>query len=260
MKSLIVKAVEALGYELRPKDSRATLEGALRHARRIGVAPLTVFDVGAGYGAFTAVCAPVFPEADYYLIEPLDEFEAALARLCARIEHARVHKVAAVARSGTVTLHVHDDLVGSSLLAECEGPAVDGVAREVAARTLDEIAGEAKARPPFLLKADVQGAEFDVLDGAAAVLTDAEMVVLETSFFHFFKGGPLIAEMIAAMTERGFALYDLFGLSHRPLDGALAQADCVFVKADGPLRAHHHYATPEQRRALTARLRSTLPR
>ncbi len=260
LKSLILKAVGALGYDLRPKDGRATLEGALRHARRMGVAPATVFDVGAGFGTFTVACARVFPQADYHLIEPLDEFEAALSRLCTRIDRARVHKVAAAARSGRVTLHVHDDLVGSSLLTECEGPAVDGVAREVAVLTVDEIAGAAKARPPFLLKADVQGAELEVLDGAAGVLADAEMVVLETSFFRFFKGGPPIAEVIAAMNGRGFALYDLFGLSHRPLDGALAQADCVFVKEDGPLRAHHHYATPEQRRVLTARLRSALPR
>ena len=146
LKSLILKAVGALGYEFHPKDGRATLEGALRHARRMGVAPATVFDVGAGFGTFTVACARVFPEADYHLIEPLDEFEAALSRLCTRIDHARVHKVAAAARSGRVTLHVHDDLVGSSLLTECEGPAVDGVAREVAVLTVDEIAGDEQLR------------------------------------------------------------------------------------------------------------------
>ena len=78
-------------------------------------------------------------------------------------------------------------------------------------------------------------------------------MILETSFLSFFKGAPVFADVIAFMGARGFCAYDLFALSHRPLDGALAQADVVFVPEDSPLRRHRHYANPAQRQALNQR-------
>ena len=62
------------------------------------------------------------------------------------------------------------------------------------------------------------------------------------------------ADIIAKMTSLGFSLYDIFGLLHRPADGALAQADLCFVRTDGPFRDYHYFATAEQRQALTKRL------
>jgi hypothetical protein len=43
------------------------------------------------------------------------------------------------------------------------------------------------------------------------------------------------------MKDRGFVAYDLFGAHTRPLDGALAQVDIVFVKERGRFRQSHVY-------------------
>jgi hypothetical protein len=56
------------------------------------------------------------------------------------------------------------------------------------------------------------------------------------------------------MENAGFAIYDLFGVSYRPLDGALAQADLCFVKSDSVFRKDHQFATAEQRQQVTERL------
>ena len=254
MKSLIRKLIASLGYEVRRCDARASLEGVLRNARRNRIAPGTVFDVGAAHGRFARACHAVFPEARYVLIEPLEEYRAAIETVRRGLPDSLHVAAAAAAVTGEVTFNVHPDLVGSSLYREEEDSDINGVPRTVPAITLDGVAGEHALVPPYLIKADVQGAERDVLEGAGKVLERTEMVILEISFFEFFKGAPLIVDMISTMKSLGFVAYDIFGLSHRPLDGALAQADVVFVTEDGPLRSHHHYATRAQRSELTRKL------
>jgi FkbM family methyltransferase len=234
---------------------RATIEGALSHLAGLGLSPRTVLDVGAAYGDWSAACAAVFPAARYVLVEPLEEYAPFLERRLSELGGA-VHVAAAVgSEPGELELHVHPDLVGSSTRAERE-PAVEGELRAVRAARIDDLVEEAGAEPPFLLKLDVQGAELDALAGAERTLERSDAVVLEALLFEFYVGGPQLADLVAALAARGFAVYDLVDLAYRPLDGALAQADLVLVRADGPLRADHRYATDEQRRQLNARFRA----
>ncbi len=249
VKGAILKILGGLGYELAPRDGRTSIEGVLRQAARNGLAPKSVIDVGAAYGDFTRLAQGAFPRAQFLMIEPLEEFRPALEA----VPDAKLIMGAAAAQTGEATFNVHPDLVGSSLLLEGEDTGVNGVPRAVKTVALDEAARDLSG--PYLLKVDVQGAELSVLEGASAVLGDCAMVILETSFLPFFDGGPLFADVVAWMGGKGFVPYDLFGVSHRPLDGALAQADVAFVPKGSPLRARSEYATAEQRRALTERLR-----
>ena len=258
MKRLISRLVANLGYEIRPRSGRTTLRGVLENARRNGVRPASVFDVGAAYGQFTRTCAAVFPEARHFLVEPLEEYRPYLNAVCADIPGTHQVAAAAAAAGGEITINVHPDLVGSSVYLEDEDSDVNGVPRTVPAVTLDDLVHDAEAKPPFLIKVDVQGAELDVLEGAGRNLEAVELALLEVSFFEFFKGAPLFAAVVAYMEARGFVSHDVYGLSHRPVDGALAQVDVAFVKADGPCRAYHHYATPQQRAELTRQLSRSL--
>jgi FkbM family methyltransferase len=214
-----------------------------------------VIDVGAAHGDFTRTTAAVFPDAAYHLIEPLKEYDPFLRDIREGPSKTTVHQIAATEKSGEIVLNVHPDLVGSSIFREAEGPGVDGVARTVPAITLDELARDHRLASPFLIKADVQGAELRVLEGAREILPATALVILEVSFQPFFDGGPEHARVISFMESQGFVVYDVLGLSRRPLDGALAQADLVFARHDGPLRADHRFATPEQRKKLTERLK-----
>lgn len=255
IKRLLLKAVNALGYDLAPRRSRASLVGVLANAKRCGMRVGTVIDVGAGRGDFSRAALSQFPDALSLLVEPLSEFESALDSFLAKHPRSKLFSGVASSQAGNVALNVHPDLFGSSLLLESkESASVNGKPRMVCAARLDDLAKEMHLEEPFLLKIDVQGAELSVLDGARDVLERSDLVVLETSFFQFFDDGPLFLQVADFMQSKGFALYDLFGLAHRPLDGALAQADVVFAKADGALRRHHHYATPQQRETLTKRL------
>lgn len=251
IKSTLLKLVRALGYDLAPREGRATLTGVLTNARACGLRPDLLIDVGAGRGDFAKIAAAIFPQAELLMIEPLTEFDRLLAEVCARFPMARRVSAVAAARSGQATLNVHPDLFGSSMFLESEASDVNGQPRPVPAVTLDSLVASPAS---VLLKIDAQGAELEVLAGAIDILKKAELVILEASMFRFFDRGPLVADVIAAMEKQGFVLYDLFGLAHRPLDGALAQVDAVFTPAGGPLRRHQHYATLEQRATLTRRL------
>lgn len=255
MKRQVLRLMRAAGYEIVRAPSRASLTGFLGNLRRLGFSPATVVDVGAAYGDFTRQCLKIFPQSKYILIEPLEEYRSALRALESAHTDIRLIEAAAARRDQSVSINVHPDLVGSSLYREREGEVVDGVPRLIPGVSLDSCIGSDLGAGPLLLKIDVQGAERDVLDGAGKTLAGIEVVLLELSLFEFFEGGPSISEMIGYMEARGFVPYDVFGLSHRPLDGALAQIDMAFVPRNGQLRQDHRYATDDQRRELTRRLR-----
>lgn len=237
------------------RKRRDRLSGALDHLKAQGFAPATVFDIGAAYGDFARQCHGVFPDARLVLVEPLAEYASALETTLASLPHAELVRAAAAAAEGELTFNVHGDLVGSSLYLEQEDSAVNGVPRTVPAVTLDGLRAARSLEAPFLVKADVQGAELDVLAGATGVLAESEYVVLEVSFFEFFRGGPLFHDVVAFMHARGFVAYDVFGFQYRPLDGALSQADVAFVREQGAFRRHHFYATREQREAQDSSLK-----
>jgi len=69
-----------------------------------------------------------------------------------------------------------------------------------------------------------------VLKGAGNILPKTEFVILEVSLFEFYKGAPLIGDCIEFMLKNGFAVYDLFDLQYRKLDGAMSQVDIALCK------------------------------
>ena len=231
--------------------ARLTPRGALQNLQQLGLEPLMLIDVGGAYGGFTHQFLDIFGQMPALVVEPLVEYQEPLDGLVRKHQKVKLVMKAAADSTGPKTINVHRDLVGSSLLIEWEEPSqVNGEPRQVEATTLDkEIAalGADWPRSGFFLKVDVQGAELAVLDGAQKVLQNCLGVLLETTFFPTFEGGPLFSEVVAYMAERGFLPYDLTGFLFRPLDGALMQIDVLFVPADSPLRRFSFYATPEQR-------------
>lgn len=262
-KRLIRRLLERLGIDLarpepqrleiawrRPGDARAprrgTMRGALENMAAAGLAPATVVDVGAAHG--TPGLYETFPHAHHLLVEPLEEFSAAVHRIARSLDRADVFIGTAGAVAGEVSLNVHPDLVGSSLFKEDEDSDVNGSERLVKQTTLDLLRSRHGLNGPFFLKIDTQGAELEVLKGAeASVLPETEAVVLEASLFNFFVGGPAFMEVCDYLRSRDLVPYDFVDPQYRPLDGALSQIDVVFVREDSHLRRDHFYATREQR-------------
>jgi hypothetical protein len=94
---------------------------------------------------------------------------------------------------------------------------------------------------PELIKLDLQGAEMIALRGGSECLRHAQALLLELSFIRLQQGTPLVDEVIAFLRERAFRVYDIAGLWHRPLDGALAQGDFLFLREGHPLLADERW-------------------
>lgn len=245
IKKIVKKIVNIFGFDIRRAEShdRKTVDGVLRHIASIW-RPDIIIDVGAAYGSFVHLSQDIFPNASFVTVEPLYEYERALAKL-PRV----IHKIFAAAGSSKQekTIYVHQDLVGSSTKQEVDGEKVDGIKRIVLVTTVDSIVEEFDLKGKILLKVDVQGAELDVLEGALHSFGRIDCVVLEVSFFRSMIDGADIYDIITYMKDQGFVLYDIASCLYRPYDGALSQCDAVFVKEHGLFREYQGFATEEQR-------------
>lgn len=237
-----------------PPVDRARMKGAFTNLARLGYAPTTVFDIGAATG--TPPLYAAFPLAHHVLVEPLVECEHALRLISAELLRSDLFLGVVGSASRDVTLNVHADLSGTSLLRENEGGGINGAQRKVPQSTLDQLAEDFQTSGPYFVKVDTQGSELDVLKGAErVVLPETTGLYLETSLMQFFEGGPLIQEIVAYMHSHDFSIYDVVDLQYRPLDGAMSQVDLLFLRTDSHLRHDQRYASVEQRRAADRRRR-----
>ncbi len=244
-KKIMVSMMARFDREIVRKSAQRSMVNFLRHAKKNGLAPHTVIDIGVAYG--TKPLYEAFPQSRHFLIEPIAEWEEGLQQICQKYQGEYLI-AAAGASAGTVEINVHNKLSSSSILFETDGRNADGKSRVVEVVRVDEQIRLRKLQGPYLLKIDVQGFELDVLSGCTAILDECEMIILEASLFRFYKDGPEFHDVIVRLNELGYVLYDMFDWHDRPLDNALAQVDLAFVREGGKFRQMHNYATEAQRK------------
>jgi FkbM family methyltransferase len=199
-------------------------EDAMARLARAGFQPRQVADIGAAKGLWTKAVMPLFPSARFWLAEPLTENRQALEQLAAADQRAEFWLGAVGDKDGHLDLHVHANQTS------CFASEWGGIMRTVPLARLDTLVEHKHLATPQLIKADVQGAEMLVIDGAPHAMAAATIVQLEVSFRRVYDGAPLAHDIVARMAEMGFRIYDVCGLCKRPADGALLQADIVFAR------------------------------
>ncbi len=221
-----------------PASPTRTFRQFFEHVKKLGFDAQTIIDVGAADG--TPPLHEAFPNAYFYLFEPLPEFISDLESLMSDYR-GEVHNCALMDEAGSSTIFRHPDLVGSSMMHKFAGTNNPRL-QEVTVRTLDGVLEGKELAGPVLLKTDCQAGDFAVVKGGATVLRSCEIVIMEISFFQFRgEHHPDALEIFNFMNERGFVIYDFLDGIFRPFDGALGQIDVVFVKKDSPLKANHRW-------------------
>jgi hypothetical protein len=99
--------------------------------------------------------------------------------------------------------------------------------------TLDRLVQDRNDGQCLFIKLDIHGAELDVLDGAAQVMSNVEFVFMEVGVLEYNKGAPLFAETVQRMAEKGFVVFDVCE-HHRLSDIILFQIDVLFVREGSP--------------------------
>ena len=244
------RLADRAGVEVRRKDTgvRRTPEAVLAHVKRLGFSPASVIDVGVAYG--TPELYDAFPSARFLLVDPLEEYAEAIGQITGRLRDAEWVRAAAGPSPGELEIVVNRAPALSSMLGHWKGQDDGGRARTVPVVRIDDLVAERSLPGPYLLKADVEGAELRVLDGAPRVLEQTELVLLEVNLFEFLPGQPQLHDVVGYMRERGFVTYDFYGGHVRLLDDALAMTNMAFVREDGMFRRSHDFATGEQAREM----------
>lgn len=217
--------------------SAMSTDRALYRIRERGMNIGTVIDVGASNGMWSEVCERHFPDANYLLMEANRAHEGDLEAYVTHRPKSDYVLSAAGDAIGKIEFIDTGDVFGGGVSYSPSG----GIIREVPMTTIDHEIKSRALPAPFLIKLDTHGFEREILDGAAAVLPDAALVVIETYIFKLREGAPLFQEMIAYMEMRGFRVIDMSEPLWRQADGALWQIDMFFIKVSRPEFSHNGF-------------------
>lgn len=212
-----------LKWQLMIPDTGASLE----LLQRKGFRPGHVLDIGAYVGNWTRTCKSIWPQASVCMFEPQPDKRPRLEALAKSLPGLMLRPALLSDVPGQeVEFHLAE--TGSSalgLMAKPDAPTV-----RLSTHTLSAaVAGTPFARPD-LIKVDVQGAELKVLDGGQDVLAAAQVVVLEVALIEQYVGGPLFADVIAYMAQRGLFVHDICTIFRNTPDESMNEADVIFAR------------------------------
>jgi FkbM family methyltransferase len=191
--------------------------------KKAGLKPGTVIDVGVHRDG-TSELYEAFPEVKTVLIEPNEEFEADILKMCRTMKDVEYIKAAATNVSGKGTLEVvRTRYVHASLVDQVNAGHPDGLARdmkEVEMVTLDDLCRRRKFPDPYLIKVDVDGKDLEVLQGATDALKRTDCVIIEAPLHH-------LTLRASFLEQRGFFLYAIIEPFYAR--DVLWQVDLVFL-------------------------------
>lgn len=211
------------------------IPNSLERLVKLGFNPSHIFDVGAYKGDFTNLCLKYFPNSTVACFEVLEHRVQQLKQLASQNSAVQVFPVLLGAESQEKVQFNEAETASSILIEQVKQ---NFTVRSYPMDTVDSIVHEKfNGCSPDLLKLDVQGYELEVLKGAEKSLTQTQLILAEVNLLDIHKNVPLLAEVVGWLNERDWVAYDICGLTRRPLDQALWQADFIFVPRNSPLIA-----------------------
>jgi len=173
-----------------------------------------VIDVGANKGQFAKYISGLYPSADLYCFEPLDEPYCQLEEWAAT-QNGRVccYMVALGSEREQKEFLVHSEHSASSSLlqttAQCHRlypQTTEQLSRYIQVSTLDhELYDKLQdASGHILLKLDVQGYEYQVLKGARKVLRGCKALVIEINLEKLYADQAEFRQIVDTLADQGF--------------------------------------------------------
>ena len=221
----------------RPPGQFNLPEVKIAAARDRGLKVACAIDGGAADGNWAAAFRAIYPQARILCVEPRQDTQAHLAQVARQLGNVDIAPVLIGDVEGEIDFFENGDQ--SSMLKDVDGRLTQSRRARIA--TIDNLVRERGLPGPDFIKLDLQGAELKALAGAAQSLKVCQAIEIEVSFIRFYEGMPLIADTMDFMKAHDFVLYDVLGLWHRPLDGAMVQGDFLFLKRGHALLADHKY-------------------
>ncbi len=182
----------------------------------------TIIDGGANHGIFSLLASQKFPQAKVFALEPYHKVLPVLKKNVAGTSVQVIEKALA-AEDGEVVFYTDpsSDQVGSVLLENVESFVSKNstiIERRVFAVTLNTLVKTERISSIAVLKLDVQGAEYCILENADDVLAITECLILEVI---------LIEPTSLALLEKANRLFPYY----KALNPIAYGADIIFSKS-----------------------------
>jgi FkbM family methyltransferase len=227
----------SLGYELN-RIRKGSSPRALTVQLIARSAASLILDVGANEGQFVHGVMPFARRSRFLSFEPLAKAHARLLDLSRGEPRWIIAPRCAIGDTpGTATINVSGFSQSSSLLpmlAAHSDEVRESVyvgREEVEVRRLDEVVPDYMTDDDRLyLKADTQGFEKQVLDGAAGIMSRVVAVELELSYVELYAGSILAPEMIRIVTDLGFRPFGFSNEMRSKKTGELLSGDGYFIR------------------------------
>jgi FkbM family methyltransferase len=239
MKQLVKGVLRRLGYRIQRIGVGEAWDAFEFQKILIEQAAPTIFDVGAHVGTMTHKYIQQFPLASVYCFEPFPESFHKLVETTKSFPNVRPYEIALSSSRGRALLNANLFPPTNSLLeTDARGSSywgkglIDTTSQiEVETTTIDSFCEEAGIVSIDILKLDVQGAEFAVLQGAAAMLAQerVSLVYTEVITAPTYREQHKLHEYLALLDSFGFELLDFFDPVRK--QNQLLQADLVFVSS-----------------------------
>jgi FkbM family methyltransferase len=235
MKRLIRSLVERFnsaayrtGVQIVPVASSVRFGPALKRLKALGLHPATVFDIGVAYG--TPDIYHEFRDAKYHLIDPVPQALPYMQRWATKL-HASIHSIGLGEADSVMTIDVREEIDASTFFKDV-GPGDDFHSVLVPVKRFDSVFSAKEMLRPCVLKIDVQGAELNVLKGVGELIKNIDLMIVETRLINTQVGTAHLFDVLDYLRSYGFTVYDVCGMSRRPLDNALTEIDVVFCPSD----------------------------
>jgi FkbM family methyltransferase len=225
-------------FDLRRKGVTASqyLRYAQKWMRQLN--PQTIFDIGANTGQSAIALNALYPDADVYSFEPIPDCYASLVARTKSFSKIHPFNIGLGDSIGDLDFEVNEFPAASSFLpitnAQKETFDYASATQKISVEidTLDNIAASLDLKTPILIKIDVQGFEDKVLLGGSATIRKSDVIIVETSFKHFYDNQPLFHEVYEIMRNFGFDYRGSLENMCDPKTGEILQSDSLFVRTN----------------------------
>ena len=237
IKRFIRSTIQGVGWDLHQLSPASNPHYQLLKAlERFGVD--LVFDIGGNIGQFAHHLRSVGFKGNIVSFEPLSAAHSALVTATKGDSRWQVHPRTAVGdRDGEIVINIAGNSVSSSVLPMLEAHATAEVSSAYVATEQAPLARLDTVSHPYLqdesrcfVKIDVQGFEWQVLDGAAETLNRTQGVLCELSLVPLYAGQHLWQEVMGRLEAQGFTLWAIQPGFTDPRDGRTLQVDGIFFR------------------------------
>lgn len=234
-KRLLRTSIQLVSAEDNAKNGVMSMWWSIENLKKLGFQPRTILDVGAFKGEWTKRVKEIYPDASFLLVEAQPERAEEISTLVKDSPNLYFENSLVGAKSDDeVIFNVLK--TGSSVFKQLHKTKTPGKTVTLTTKTLDTLVERNGLKGGYFIKLDVQGYELEVLKGAASVLKETEVVLMEASLLNYNEGAPLLHEVIAFMRDLKFLPFDICEMQRKSEDGVLNQIDIIFIHKDSRLR------------------------